>query len=457
MSRPKNILLVNPWIFDFTAYDFWLRPLGLLSIASLLRNHKNIRLHLIDCLDRHHFLLKKKLKTKSDGRGPFPKEEIIKPSVLSEVPRKFSRYGIPIPLFLQQLELIPVPDLVLITCTMTYWYPGVQLVVELIRKKFGRVPVVLGGIYATLMPEHARRASGADIIFEGLGESDFISLVKEILGDVLDPHERYGSFQDSPWPACDLLPDKDVLPVLTSRGCPFRCSFCASPLLFKDFEQRKISSVVSEIEYHYQEHGTRHFAFYDDALLLNKKDHIIPILKELSERKLPVSFHTPNGLHVREVDLELATLFREASFQSLFLSQESFDQKVLARASSKVSKGDLEIALAHLEGAGYRRRDINVYLMMGLPGQDVSAIKDSIRHVHRLGAVPSLAYFSPVPGTEEWQGLVNKGYLSQDADPLLHNKIAFIYLAGDISPRDFEEIKALASGPDGRAESKDVV
>ena len=457
MSRPKNILLVNPWIFDFTAYDFWLRPLGLLSIASLLRNDKNIRLHLIDCLDRHHPLLEKKLGTKPDGRGSFPKEEVVKPSVLNEVPRKFSRYGIPVPLFLHQLELIPVPDLVLITCTMTYWYPGVQLAVELIRKKFGRIPVVLGGIYATLMPEHARRVSGADIIFQGLGENAFIPLVKEILGDVLDSNEDHRSFEDSTWPACDLLSEKDMLPVLTSKGCPFRCSFCASPLLFKGFEQRRTSSVVSEIEYHSQEHGTRHFAFYDDALLLNKKDHIIPILKELVKRKLPVSFHTPNGLHVREVDLELAALFRKANFQTLFLSQESFDQKVLAKAGSKVSTGDLEKALTHLEGAGYRRRDINVYLMMGLPGQDVSAIKDSIRHVHRLGAVPRLAYFSPVPGTEEWQRLVNKGYLSQDADPLLHNKIAFAYLTGNISPRDFEEIKALASGAAGRAESKNCV
>jgi len=142
MPSRKNILLINPWIYDFTAYDFWLKPLGLLYIASILKKHPGFRLHFIDCLDRYHPLFKKKLRTKPDGRGHFLKEEVPKPAVLKEVPRKFSRYGIPFEIFLHELGRLPSPDLVLITCTMTYWYPGVQIVVELIRKSFGFVGLV---------------------------------------------------------------------------------------------------------------------------------------------------------------------------------------------------------------------------------------------------------------------------------------------------------------------------
>jgi hypothetical protein len=54
MSVPKNILLVNPWIYDFTAYDFWVRPLGLLVMGAVLRQGMGCRLRLLDCLDRHH-------------------------------------------------------------------------------------------------------------------------------------------------------------------------------------------------------------------------------------------------------------------------------------------------------------------------------------------------------------------------------------------------------------------
>ena len=445
MSSTKNILLINPWIYDFTAYDFWLRPLGLLYVASLLRKYENLRLHFIDCLDRSHPFLERKLKIKPDGRGPFSKEEVPKPLILKDVPRKYSRYGIPVPLFLHELRGMPTPDIVLITCTMTYWYPGVQQVVELIRNIFGQVPVVLGGIYATLMPEHARTSSGADVIFQGLGEEGLVPLIRDILGSLPSPDILCDTLEETPWPALDLLPEKDVFPVLTSRGCPFRCSFCASPLLYKSFEQRQPSSVVSEIDCHYREWKVRHFAFYDDALLMNRKNHIIPLLKKLIKRELPVFFHTPNGLHIKEIDFELASLFRKANFQSLFLSQESLDSKVLAKAGSKVSEGDLEKAMDHLEKAGYRRREIDVYLMLGLPGQDISGIKESIRHVQSLGAVPRLSYFSPVPGTPEWESLVEKGHMAPDADPLLHNKIAFNYLAGEISPREFEAIGTLAS------------
>ncbi len=444
MSSVKNILIINPWIYDFTAYDFWLRPLGLLYIASLLRKHTGFHLDFIDCLDRHPSLYEKELKSKPDGRGPFHKEEVPKPSLLKGIPRKYSRYGIPVSLFLDRLEHISTPDLVLVTCTMTYWYPGVQLVVELIRKKFGKVPVVLGGIYATLMPEHAKSHSGADVVYQGAGEMGIFSLIRDIFGDSSSPDLQYETLEEIPWPASDLLRRKDVQPILSSRGCPFRCSFCASPLLQKSFEQRSPFSVASEVEHHYRSHKIQNFAFYDDALLLMKENHIIPFLEEVVQKELPVFFHTPNGLHIREIDSELASLFKKANFQTLFLSQESVDKSVLAKAGSKVSDDDLEKAVVLLEKAGYKRHEINVYLMAGLPGQSLDGMRESVLHVQSLGAAPRLAYFSPVPGTQEWRDLVKMGYMAEDADPLLHNKLAFIYLSGDVTPQEFGSLRELA-------------
>lgn len=447
MPSSKNILLINPWIYDFTAYDYWLKPFGLLYIASILKEETNCRLSFIDCLDRHHPLLKKKLRAKPDGRGNFPKEEVTKPPVLKKVPRRYSRYGIPVPLFLHELDRLPKPEIVLLTCTMTYWYPGVELVSELVRQKFGQVPLVLGGIYATLMPEHARSHSGADIVIEGAAENKILPLLREILGSSFSCDRKFRSLEDIPWPAFDLLRNREALPLLTSRGCPFRCSFCASHLLYENFEQRSPSSVIGEIEDSYRRYKTRHFAFYDDALLLNKERHIFPILRELVQRKMPLILHAPNGLHVREIDSELAFLFKKAGVQSLFLSQESLDEELLKRVCPKVRAGDLEKALIHLEKAGYKRQEINVYLIVGLPGQDISAVKESILSVRNLGARPRLAYFSPVPGTEEWRNLVQKGYLPQDADPLLHNKLTFPYLWGDFEPSDFEAVRSFLNSP----------
>jgi len=331
----KKILAINPAIYDFSAYDFWLKPLGLLYVAALLKKHTAFRLHFIDCLDRYHPLLPKRLRTKPDGRGSFFKEEVAKPSVFKSIPRKYSRYGIPLSLFQQELEKVPVPELVLLSCTMTYWYPGVQLAVEQIRKRFGQVPVILGGIYATLAPGHARRFSGADIIVEGPAEREVLPLLREILGDNACPSYRFERLDEMPQPAFELLRNRETLPLLTSRGCHYQCTFCAAPLLSPNFEQRSPSSVIKEIESHYLFYRTRNIAFYDDSLLLNKKQHIIPILKGLIRKALPLAFHAPNGLHVREIDSQLASLFKKANINSLFLSQESFECKILENSSFK--------------------------------------------------------------------------------------------------------------------------
>jgi radical SAM superfamily enzyme YgiQ (UPF0313 family) len=441
MSSRKNILLINPWIYDFTAYDYWSKPLGLLYIASILRESTSCLVSFIDCLDRFHPLLDRKLKKQPDGRGAFPKEEVPKPPLLKKMPRKYSRYGLPLALFLHELESVPRPDLVLLTCTMTYWYPGTQMAVELVRQKYGDIPIVLGGNYATLMPEHAKSFSGADFVVQGAGENQILPLINKILGDGTAAHLEFDKLEKLPWPAFDLLRNRDGLPLVTSRGCPFKCSFCAVPLLYRNFEQRSPESVIAEVESHYQRFKARNFAFFDDALLFDRRRHLIPILRGVLEKNIPLTFHTPNGLQIRQIDFELAQVLREAHVQSIFLSQESFDEKLLARACPKVSPEDLDKALANLEKAGYRREEINVYLIIGLPGQDIFAAEQSILRVRELGARPRLTYFSPVPGTPEWENLVNQGYLPRDADPLLHNKLTFPYLWGNISAKEFDDLR----------------
>jgi radical SAM superfamily enzyme YgiQ (UPF0313 family) len=220
-----------------------------------------------------------------------------------------------------------------------------------------------------------------------------------------------------------------------------RCSFCASFLLYERFEQRAVASVLHELEVLSKVHKAKNIAFYDDALLSNKKGHVIPILEGIVNKKLALSFHTPNGLHVGEIDYDLALLLKQAGFSSLFLSQETFEEALIEESCPKVSPGDLSNALDHLERAGFRRNDISVYLMVGLPDQDVSGVKEGILDVCDLGAKPRLAYFSPIPGTSDWEKIVSRGYLDNEADPLLHNKLVFPYVWGNITPDEFESLK----------------
>lgn len=172
-NTSPHILLINPWITDFTAYNFWIKPLGLLYVASLLREN-GFRVTLIDCLDFYG-------KTKGYGDGKFFKTKIEKPLPLKFIPRQYSQYGIPEEILLKRLSLIEEkPDLIGITSGMTYWYPGVFKLIEIAKKFFKGTPIILGGIYATLCHDHAKQYSGADIVYNERNEIEALKLVSEL-------------------------------------------------------------------------------------------------------------------------------------------------------------------------------------------------------------------------------------------------------------------------------------
>ncbi|MBW1772579.1 MAG: radical SAM protein, partial [Deltaproteobacteria bacterium] len=144
--KPK-VLMINPWIYDFAAYDLWSKPLGLLSIATMLRR-RGLQVHLVDCLDIHHPGMEQDSSLsppvrRSYGTGKFWRQRVSKPSPLKGVPRNYSRYGITGQIFQRDLEKIPRPDAILITSLMTYWYPGVQEAITLSRDIFPKVPIIL--------------------------------------------------------------------------------------------------------------------------------------------------------------------------------------------------------------------------------------------------------------------------------------------------------------------------
>ena len=134
--RSPHILLINPWITDFAAYNFWIKPHGLLSIASFLRDN-GFKITFVDCLDST-------VKRKKYGDGKFRKIEIEKPRPLKSVPRKYSQYGISEELFRGKLSDIEKPDLIGITSGMTYWYPGVFKAIRIVKESFKKVPILLG-------------------------------------------------------------------------------------------------------------------------------------------------------------------------------------------------------------------------------------------------------------------------------------------------------------------------
>jgi len=402
--RSLSLLLVNPPIYDFTAFDFWLRPYGLLRVAGQLRSCKlTVFDHLVSG-ERDAF-----------GRGRFEKRLAAKPAPLAGVSRRFYRFGRAREDFLSLLSEQTF-DVVLIQTVMTYWYLGVREVIEAVRKLQPHAKIILGGVYATLCPSHAA-SLGADQVITGLD---------------LKPLDL---------PLSDGLPfwegvDAEVGVLKITEGCPFRCTYCSVPVVYPNFDARPLEGCIEELR-HLARLGARHVAFYDDALLFKAHRVLLPFLERVIQEDLNFSFHTPNALNARFVTPEIARLMVRAGFKSFYLGFESSAYAWQRKTGGKVYSEEFATAVRALRKAG--AGSITAYIIIGHPDSGQQDVEASIRFAAEQGAHVMLSEFAPIPGTPDGESC--RGFTDLD-EPLNHNKTAFTLRA--LGEERANRLKALA-------------
>jgi radical SAM superfamily enzyme YgiQ (UPF0313 family) len=446
----RHILLINPWIYDFAAYDFWYKPIGLMYLASLLRTN-GVRISLIDCLDSelpdlHHVSHLRMPKRKPSGEGPYAKERIPKPAPLQSIPRNFHRYGITPRAFVNALRQISKPDAIMITSMMTYWYPGPFHNIALLKMIFPGVPIILGGNYVTLCPHHAS-LSGADFCLSGPGELSLPPLLNDLLNMDMPFLPDIENLDSYAYPAFDLTRQRNYVPILTSRGCLFRCIYCASHLLTDSFRRRDPFRVANEIEYWYSRFEIKNYSFYDDALLLNAEEMIIPLLREIIRKQLPIQFHCPNGLHLRAITPELSSLMYRSGFQTIRFGFETSDLVRQKETGGKVTNQELIEALDCLKFAGYRPEDIGIYILCGLPNQSADEVRESILFVYSSGARPMLVEYSPIPGSDLWDDAVASSPYPIDDEPLFQNNTLLPCKSDSLTAGIYQTLKNMTRCP----------
>ena len=177
------------------------------------------------------------------------------------------------------------------------------------------------------------------------------------------------------------------------------------------------------------------------------------MLEEIIRRGLACRFHCPNGLHLREMSPRLAALMRRAGFRTIRFGFETASAERQEATGGKVTTGELRQAIAYLREAGYESRDIGVYLLCGLPGQEIGEIEQSIDLVRKAGARPLLAEYSPIPGTSLWEDALGQARYDIAAEPLYHNNTLLPCLKAGISATDVQGLKnrARPGGPVGES------
>jgi radical SAM superfamily enzyme YgiQ (UPF0313 family) len=286
---------------------------------------------------------------------------------------------------------------------------------------------ILGGPHVSADPGVIGRSHGRfHYGVAGEGEQPIADLVR-VLEDGRDPRGIAGvvngdSSQECPgtrWTAADLdaLPEPawdlappgayrgapqgffferlPVAPILTSRGCPFGCTFCGGrAVMGRRLRHRSRESVMAEVGRLVRDHGARELHILDDTFT-TARARALDLLHSLEPLGLSMAF--PNGLRADTLDDEMAVALRRAGTHSVSLGIESGSPEILERVDKSLSLDSVRRAVTALRRVGIR---VGGFFILGFPGETEADIQATIRFALELPL--DRAHFSsflPLPGT----------------------------------------------------------
>lgn len=308
---------------------------------------------------------------------------------------------------------------------------------EEIRKTFPDTVLVAGGVHASALPGETLEHFDFAVVGEGeLTASDLLELLirgrGEIeaipgiayreKGEVIQnrPRPYIRNLDNLPFPAwrhlplerykglgMGLDPEKPFMVVLSSRGCPGRCIFCASHIVHgRGFRMRSPEAMVREVKFLKERYGIEQFDFADDTMTVSKKRMTLFCEMLINDR---VTVTWDCNARVNTVDEKMLALMKKAGCVRMNFGVESGSQEILNRIGKGVTLEQIRRAHLLAREAGMLTMS---FFMIGHPGENRDHIGSTLALAKELASdCPGLTFATPFPGTELFEMAVEAGWL----------------------------------------------
>ncbi len=416
-----RVLFIDPPFQRFMGFHRYYYPLGLASMASVLRQaghdvmiYDADRTEKADTLswsavaDHHNHYL----RGLSDQKHPVWAEA-------EAVIRDFD------------------PQLVGITALSVKALSAARMA-RICKRVNPNVVVVVGGDHPTVFPEQFLRNPDIDLVVRGEGETTMAELANCLerkhpkgLGSVAGLSYRAGreakhnpnralieNLDELPFPAIDALMDApsyrpiDFGAIMASRGCPYDCTFCGVANVWtRRTRHRSPASVVSEIKWLKETYGTNYFSFRDASFTVNRR-RVMQLCREITANHLRIQWECLTRADL--LDHELVDAMTGSGCVTVRLGVESGSERILRHMKKEVSLDAVRQAAKLLQ-----ERNIYwaAYILLGTPRETKESVRETVDLIREIDPpFVTLARFAPIPGTEMYDELAERNMISPDID-----------------------------------------
>jgi len=304
--------------------------------------------------------------------------------------------------------------------------------VKIIKRKYPDTKIIIGGVHSTIKPEEVLSFKEVDYAIIGEGEYSLLELLSnkspEIIKGIgfkknnkaiINPsREIVPDIDILPFPAYDLLPVDKYYPasgvykrkpsfgMVTSRGCPGRCTFCKGNFLGEKIRYKSAQKIIDEIILLQKNYGIKDIIFYDDTFTSNRK-RVKDFCQLILENNLDLTWCCFS--RVDTVDFETLQEMKKAGCHQVMYGIESGDQNILNNLKKRITLQKVEETVAATKKANL---EIRLAFMIGNPGDTEETIKKTIKYAIFLD--PDVVTFNittPYPGTEMFEWAEKNNYL----------------------------------------------